>query len=127
LKKLLPSNNLAAYLLPLVCMAKAEAIEVEGLVVEILWWGKYKVQLMDMDMEVEAYAAGKMKKFRIKIIPGDLVTVELNPYEPTKGRIVYRTINKESKKSKSGSDIVSQDEATWMTSDDAVPPGPASQ
>jgi len=70
------------------------------------------VQLMDMDMEVEAYAAGKMKKFRIKIIPGDLVTVELNPYEPTKGRIVYRTINKESKKSKSGSDIVSQDEAT---------------
>jgi translation initiation factor IF-1 len=37
-----------------------------------------------MDMEVQAYAAGKMKKFRIKIIPGDLVTVELNPYEPTK-------------------------------------------
>lgn len=101
-------------------MAKAEAIEVEGLVVEILWWGKYKVQLMDMDMEVEAYAAGKMKKFRIKIIPGDLVTVELNPYEPTKWRIVYRTINKESKKSHSGSDIVSQDEAIWHQSGDAA-------
>ncbi len=70
-----------------------EAIEVEGLVLEILWWGKYKVQILDMDMEVEAYAAGKMKRYRIKIIPWDLVTVELNTYEPTKWRIVYRTIN----------------------------------
>lgn len=75
-----------------------ESIEVEGLVLEILWWWKYRVQLVDMDMEVEAYAAGKMKRFRIKIIPWDLVTVELNPYEPTKWRIVYRTINKSSKK-----------------------------
>jgi len=74
-------------------MTKEEAIEVEGLVTEILGWGKYKVQIVDMDMAVEAYAAWKMKKFRIKIIPGDLVTVELNPYEPTKWRIVYRTIN----------------------------------
>ncbi len=74
-------------------MTKEEAIEVEGLVTEILGGGKYKVQIVDMDMAVEAYAAGKMKKFRIKIIPGDLVTVELNPYEPTKWRIVYRTIN----------------------------------
>ncbi len=79
-------------------MAKEEAIEVEWLVLEILWWGKYKIQVMDMDMEVEAYAAGKMKKFRIKIIPWDLVTVELNPYEPTKWRIVYRTINTWKKK-----------------------------
>lgn len=77
-----------------------EAIEVEGLVLEILWWGKYRVQLVDMDMEVTAYAAGKMKRFRIKIIPWDLVTVELNPYEPTQGRIVYRTINKWVKKQK---------------------------
>lgn len=92
-------------------MTKEEAIEVEGLVLEILWWGKYKVQLVDMDMEVEAYAAGKMKRFRIKIIPGDLVTVELNPYEPTKWRIVYRTINKDTKKKSSGG-IISQDAAT---------------
>lgn len=77
-----------------------EAIEVEGLVLEILWWGKYKVQILDMDMEVEAYAAGKMKRYRIKIIPWDLVTVELNPYEPTKWRIVYRTINNGKNKKK---------------------------
>lgn len=95
-------------------MTKEEAIEVEGLVLEILWWGKYKVQLVDMDMEVEAYAAGKMKRFRIKIIPGDLVTVELNPYEPTKWRIVYRTINKTTKKKSTGG-IISQDAATGST------------
>lgn len=81
-------------------MSNSDAIEVDGLVLEILWWWKYKIQLVDMDMVVEAYAAWKMKRFRIKIIPWDLVTVELNPYEPTKWRIVYRTINKWSKKNK---------------------------
>ncbi len=55
----------------------------------------YRVRLQDMDLEITAYAAGKMKKFNIKIIPGDIVTVQLNAYEPTKGRIVFRKINKE--------------------------------
>ncbi len=72
----------------------SDAIEVEGIVKDVLWWGKYQVYIEDMDMEVEAYAAGKMKKFRIKIIPGDIVQVELNPYEPTKWRITYRSINR---------------------------------
>lgn len=94
-------------------MAKEEAIEVEGLVLEILWWGKYKVQIIDMDMEVEAYAAGKMKKFRIKIIPWDLVTVELNTYEPTKWRIVYRTINTGKKKKAPIDDIIQQPSLDW--------------
>jgi translation initiation factor IF-1 len=40
--------------------------------------------ITEMDMEIEAYAAGKMKKHHIKIIPGDFVKVELNEYEPTK-------------------------------------------
>jgi translation initiation factor IF-1 len=44
----------------------------------------YRVRLQDMDLEITAYAAGKMKKFNIKIIPGDIVTVQLNSYEPTK-------------------------------------------
>lgn len=48
-----------------------------------------------MDLEVTAYAAGKMKKHNIKIIPGDIVKVELSPYEPTKGRITYRSINRD--------------------------------
>lgn len=62
----------------------SDAIEVEGIVKDVLGGGKYLVYAEDMDMEIEAYAAGKMKKFNIKIIPGDLVQVELNPYEPTK-------------------------------------------
>jgi len=84
----------------MLCMA-SDAIEVEGIVKDILWGWKYLVYIEDMDMEVQAYAAGKMKKFRIKIIPGDLVTVELNPYEPTKWRITYRSINRWVKKKSS--------------------------
>lgn len=96
-----------------------EAIEVEGLVLEILWWGKYKIQVIDMDMQVEAYAAGKMKKFRIKIIPWDLVTVELNPYEPTKWRIVYRTINTWKKKKAPEPEIIPQADMPWVPATDA--------
>jgi len=81
-------------------MATNDAIEVEGVVKDILWWGKYEVYIEDMDLVVVAYAAGKMKRFNIKIIPGDIVTVELNPYEPTKGRITYRSINQKIKSKK---------------------------
>ena len=63
----------------------------------------------DMDIDVEAYAAGKMKRFNIKIIPGDLVKVELNTYEPTKGRITYRTIQKPTRRRKV-SEVVSVDD-----------------
>ena len=81
-----------------------DVIEVEGTVVDILWWGKYKVHIDDMDLDITAYAAGKMKRFNIKIIPGDIVKVELNPYEPTQWRITYRTINRDVKKKKSSND-----------------------
>jgi hypothetical protein len=56
-----------------------------------------------------------MKKFRIKIIPGDLVTVELNPYEPTKWRIVYRTINNWKKKKPKEPEIVPVEDAEWAS------------
>lgn len=65
-------------------MVKEEAIELEGVVKDILGGGKYKVAISDMELEIEAYASGKMKKHHIKIIPGDYVKVELNEYEPTK-------------------------------------------
>lgn len=77
-----------------------DAIEVQGSVVEMLWWWNYRVYIEDMDLMVTAYAAWKMKRFNIKIIPWDIVNVELSPYEPTKGRIVYRTIDRNMKKSK---------------------------
>lgn len=85
-----------------------EAIEVEWVVTDVLKWWKYKIQLTEMNLEVTAYAAWKMKKNRIRIIPGDIVTVELNAYEPTQWRIVYRKINVDIKKA-SHNDIVDID------------------
>ena len=70
-------------------MAKQEAIEVEGLVTEVLPDQKFRVQLQN-DHVVLAYAAGKMSKFRIRVLVGDRVTVELSPYDMSRGRITYR-------------------------------------
>jgi len=78
-------------------MSDQDVIELDGLVLEVLVWGMYRVRLNDMDLEITAYAAWKMKKNNIRIIPWDLVTVQLNTYEPTKWRIVFRKINKEVK------------------------------
>jgi translation initiation factor IF-1 len=52
--------------------------------------GHYKVVIPGTDFEIEAYKWGKMKKFSIKLLPGDWVKVEVNEYDITKWRIVYR-------------------------------------
>lgn len=70
-------------------MAKQEAIEVEGLVTEVLPDQNFRVKLQN-DHVVLAYAAGKMAKFRIRVLVGDLVTLELSPYDMNRGRITYR-------------------------------------
>ena len=70
-------------------MAKEELIEFEGRVVEILPDARYRVQL-DTGHTIVAYTAGKMKKNRIKTLAGDRVTVEMSPYDPEKGRLVFR-------------------------------------
>jgi translation initiation factor IF-1 len=70
-------------------MAKEEPIEVQGLVTEVLPDRKFRVQL-ENDHEVLAYAAGKMTKFRIRVLVGDIVTLELSPYDLSRGRITYR-------------------------------------
>ena len=70
-------------------MAKEEAIEVEGKVTEALANTQFRVQL-DIGGEVIAHVAGKMRKNFIRIIPGDTVTVEISPYDLSKGRIIYR-------------------------------------
>ena len=69
-------------------MAKSE-IKKEGRVLEALPSLNFKVQLED-GKEVLAYLAGKLRIYRIKILPGDKVTVEMSPYDKTRGRIVYR-------------------------------------
>ena len=66
-----------------------EKIEVEGRVVEALPATQFRVEL-DNGHEVLAYLSGKMRKYRIRILPGDTVTVELSPYDLTKARITYR-------------------------------------
>jgi translation initiation factor IF-1 len=68
---------------------KEEKIEMEGEVVEAFPNGMFKVQL-DEGHEVLGYTAGKMRRFRIKIFPGDRVKVEVSPYDLSRGRIVYR-------------------------------------
>ena len=68
---------------------KEEAIVVEGTVVEPLPNAMFRVEL-DNGHKVLAHVSGKMRKFFIRILPGDKVTVELSPYDLTKGRITYR-------------------------------------
>ena len=70
-------------------MAKEEKIEFEGEVVEALSNGKYRIAL-DNGHETLGYAAGRMRRFRIRILPGDRIKIELSPYDLTRGRIVYR-------------------------------------
>ena len=70
-------------------MSKEEAIEVEGTVIEPLPNAMFRVRL-ENDHVVLAHISGKMRKYFIKILPGDKVTVELSPYDLTRGRITYR-------------------------------------
>jgi translation initiation factor IF-1 len=70
-------------------LAKEEAIEVEGKVIEPLPNAMFKVEL-DNGHVVLAHISGKMRKYYIRILPGDRVTVELSPYDLSRGRITYR-------------------------------------
>ena len=69
-------------------MAK-EGIEVTGTVLETLPNAMFRVQL-ENKVTVLAHASGKIRKFYIKILPGDTVTVELSPYDLSRGRITFR-------------------------------------
>jgi translation initiation factor IF-1 len=71
-------------------MAKEEAIEVEGRVIEPLPNAMFRVEL-ENGHRVLAHISGKMRMHFIKILPGDKVTVELSPYDLTRGRIIYRS------------------------------------
>lgn len=70
-------------------MAKEEAITVEGIVEEPLPNAMFRVRLANGKM-VLAHISGKMRRFYIKILPGDKVVVDLSPYDLTRGRITYR-------------------------------------
>lgn len=71
-------------------MAKnKDLLELEGEIVEVLPNQMFKVKL-DNDHIVTAYTGGKMRQFRIRIVAGDRVCVEISPYDLEKGRITYR-------------------------------------
>jgi translation initiation factor IF-1 len=71
-------------------MAKnKEVIELSGVITETLPGTQFRVELQN-GHEIIAHVAGKMRKHYIRIVPGDSVTVELTPYDLTKGRITYR-------------------------------------
>lgn len=70
-------------------MPKEEAIVLEGTVVETLANTKFRIRI-DSGHEILAHISGKMRRHFIRIIPGDRVTVEVSPYDLTRGRIIYR-------------------------------------
>jgi len=70
-------------------MSKEDCIEVTGTVVEKFPSGLFSVQL-DQDKTVLAHLAGKLRRNRIRVLAGDRVTLEMSPYDLTKGRISYR-------------------------------------
>ncbi len=70
-------------------MAKEDLIKVDGTIVETLPNATFKVKL-ENGHEVHAHISGKMRMHFIRILPGDKVTVELSPYDLTRGRITYR-------------------------------------
>ena len=70
-------------------MPKEEALVLEGTVVETLANTKFRIKV-DSGHEILAHISGKMRRHYIRIIPGDKITVEVSPYDLTRGRIIYR-------------------------------------
>ena len=70
-------------------MTKEGSIEFQGVVLELLPNAMFKVKL-ENDHEILAHSSGKMRKNRIRVLAGDKVTVEITPYDISKGRIIFR-------------------------------------
>lgn len=71
-------------------VSKEKGIDAEGIVVENLPNARFRVKLVEDDVELLAHVSGKMRMNYIRILPGDRVKLELSPYDLTQGRIVYR-------------------------------------
>jgi translation initiation factor IF-1 len=70
-------------------LAKEEAIEIEGVIIDALPNAQFKVKL-ENGLEVLAHVSGKIRMHYIRILPGDKVKVQISPYDISKGRITYR-------------------------------------
>lgn len=71
-------------------MSKSDVFEMEGTVVEVLPNTVFKVKLNANGQVITAHVSGKIRMHTIRILPGDKVTVEISPYDLTRGRITYR-------------------------------------
>jgi translation initiation factor IF-1 len=71
-------------------MAKEDVIEVQAIVEEALPNTMFRVRLIDNDVVILAHVSGKIRMNYIRILPGDRVTVEISPYDLTRGRITFR-------------------------------------
>ena len=70
-------------------MPKEDSIEYQGVVLELLPNAMFRVKL-ENNHEILAHSSGKMRKNRIRVLAGDKVSVEMTPYDLTKGRIIFR-------------------------------------
>jgi len=70
-------------------MAKEEPVRVEGRVVEVLPSTRFRCEI-ESGLQILCHVSGRMRRHRIRMLPGDIVTIEMSPYDLSKGRIVYR-------------------------------------
>jgi translation initiation factor IF-1 len=71
-------------------MPKEDHVELAGTIVDTLGGGQYSVKITESGTEIRARLCGKMKQFRIRVIPGDRVKVAVSPYDTSHGMITYR-------------------------------------
>ena len=72
-------------------MAKdKDLLELEGTIIDVLPNQMFKVELDDLDSTITAYTGGKMRQFKIRLVMGDRVKVEMSPYDLERGRITFR-------------------------------------
>lgn len=70
-------------------MVKEEPVRVEGKVVEVLPSTRFRCEI-ENGLQILCHVSGRMRRHRIRMLPGDIVTIEMSPYDLSKGRIVYR-------------------------------------
>lgn len=74
-------------------MSKGDLVEMPGQVLDALGGGQYRIQLENTDTTIRARLSGRMRRFRIRVLPGDRVRVAVSPYDLTHGFIVFRERN----------------------------------
>ena len=83
------SYNVISYIILRYIVASDDLIELEGTIIEVFQGGNFLVE-SENGMKIKAHLAGRLRRYRIRVVMGDKVTVAVSPYDLTKGRIVFR-------------------------------------